>query len=119
MAARKNKIKHDEKTKEAIRASQLVNFLADAALKDKQGKKVDPTRVAAAKAVLPFLRPQLSAVEQTNVEPRDQLKDDEILARLQALVIEKPHLLDQLNALRSATNTPSPQVSSEDKRVTH
>ena len=95
MAARKNKIKHDEKTKEKIRASQLVNFLADAALKQ---NSVDPVRVAAAKAVLPFLRPTLASVEQTNIDPRDAVDPGALLQQLQALIAEKPHLLELLKA---------------------
>lgn len=119
MAARKNKIKHDEKTKEAIRATQLVNFLAKAALDEKQGKKIDPVRVAAAKAVLPFLRPVLSAVEQTNVDPRDKLDPAELAVKLASMFHANPGLYEQVMALRDAANKQPSVNTQEEKHTTH
>lgn len=101
MAARINKIKHDEKTKDKIRASQLLNFLANAALRARKGKPVDPVRVAAAKAALPFLLPTLSSIEQTVHDERDTADPNVIAARLAALFNEKPELFEQVIALRS------------------
>ena len=93
MAARKNKIKHDEATKDAIRASQLVNFLHKQALSG-EDVKVDPAKVNAAKAVLPFLKPTLSSVEQTNHAPTRN--PEEIMNEIRAMLEAKPELLATL-----------------------
>lgn len=115
MAARKTKIKHDEKTKEKIRATQLVNFLSSAALRAKKGKPVDANRIAAAKAVLPFLRPALQSVEQTIVDERDKQDPAELEAKLRALYDARPELFAFMQAK-------APQQSSDvttQPKVTH
>ena len=99
MAARSNKITHDEATKDRIRGSQLVNLLSDIALGQKE---VSEKQINAAKAVLPFIRPALSTVEQTITDSRDKLSEDQVLAELQGLFIAKPYLLDKLIQLRDA-----------------
>lgn len=60
MAARTNKITHDDKTKDLIRASQLLNRLNKHA-----NAEVDmtPTQVQAAKIVIGKVIPDLKAME--------------------------------------------------------
>lgn len=111
MAARKRKVKHDEKTKDAIRATQLVNFLTNAALAKKKGKSVNSARIAAAKAVLPFLKPQLSSVEQTIHDPKDTLDPVEIEAKLKALYDSRPELFAFLTPGQPTTSSAVPGES--------
>jgi hypothetical protein len=62
MAARTNKPNHDERTKERIRASQLLNRLNDFA----NGKvELSPAQVQAAKIVIGKIVPDLKAVEHS------------------------------------------------------
>lgn len=65
MAARKNKPLHDAKTKERIRASQLLNRLNSFA-----NGEIDMTRaqVAAAEIVIRKVIPDLKAVELTGAD---------------------------------------------------
>lgn len=63
MAARKNKIRHDENTKAKIQASQLVNRLQDYIF----GRcKMEPAAVSAALGLLRKTLPDLSSVESKN-----------------------------------------------------
>lgn len=62
MAPRTTKILHDERTKEKIRASQLINRLRDHAM----GKvRMSSTQVRAAEILLRKLIPDLASVEYT------------------------------------------------------
>lgn len=62
MAARTNKPLHDDRTKERIRASQLLNRLNDFA----NGKvELTPAQVQAAKIVIGKVIPDLKAIEHT------------------------------------------------------
>jgi hypothetical protein len=62
MAARKNKVKHDDRTKERIRASQLLNRLNDFV----NGKcELSPAQVQAAKIVIGKVIPDMKAIEHT------------------------------------------------------
>ena len=62
MAARINKIRHDENTRAKIQASQLINRLEDHVL---NGVDMKPTQVAAALGLLKKSVPDLSAVEHS------------------------------------------------------
>lgn len=62
MAARKNKIYHDEKTKGLIRASQLLNRLESFAKGEIQ---MDAAQVNAAKIVIGKYIPDMRAIEHT------------------------------------------------------
>lgn len=60
MAARKNRIRHDDETRNKIRASQLINRLHQCV----DGEvELDATQVSAAKALLNKVLPDLSQVE--------------------------------------------------------
>lgn len=97
MAARKNTT-HAEKTKDEIRGTQLINLLSQFANTGLyNGKPVDSNRIAAARAALPFLRPTLQAVEQTNVSQTDKMSEEELLGMATALISSHPELIAQLN----------------------
>ena len=102
MAARTRKILHDDGTRDAIRATQILNVLEKHAT-SKKGK-LAASRIAAARAALPFLRPTLQAVEQTNVNQDDMLTDDQVFNKLAALVQAHPDLLQRLIATQAQAN---------------
>ena len=64
--------------------------------------KPEDVRMKAADILLPYQKPKLSAVEQTNIDPRDAADPSTLLQQLQALIAEKPHLLE---LLRQGTNS--------------
>lgn len=97
MAAR-IKRNHDEKTKDEIRGSQLINLLSQFANTGLyNGQKIDSNRIAAARAALPFLRPTLQAVEQTSVNKLDTMSEEEMLAHALALITSHPELIPKMN----------------------
>ena len=55
-------------------------------------------RVQAAKVALPYLKPALSAVEQTNTEPAMTLSEDDILKQITDLLKARPDLINQAQA---------------------
>lgn len=68
MAARKNRVLHDDRTKERIRASQLLNRLTQFA----NGEiAMDAAQVNAAKIVIGKIIPDLKAVEHTGKDGGD------------------------------------------------
>lgn len=60
MAARINKIRHDDETRAKIQASQLINRLQDYAL---NGGDLDSGRIKAIEVLLKKTLPDLSAVQ--------------------------------------------------------
>ena len=62
MAARKNKIRHDDETRAKIQASQLVNRLTDHALGNVE---LSQTQVRSIEILLKKTLPDLSAVEHS------------------------------------------------------
>lgn len=62
MAARKEKITHDDKTKHLIRASQLLNRLNSHAVGEVE---MTPTQIQAAKIVIGKVIPDLKAIEHS------------------------------------------------------
>ena len=62
MAARINKIRHDENTRAKIQASQLINRLTEHVLK---GTKMETTQITAALGLLKKTLPDLSSIEQS------------------------------------------------------
>ena len=59
----------------------------------------DPTtehnlRVQAANAALPYCKPRLASIEQTNIDPRDEANPAELLASMASAMIEKPQLFE-------------------------
>lgn len=107
MAARDDSV-HKEKTKDLIRGTQLVNLLTQyAETGEYNGKPVDANRIAAARAALPFIRPALQSVEQTQVNDFDNMSEDEMLGLVNALITSNPGLIQKLGiGLRPVDNTP-------------
>jgi hypothetical protein len=62
MAARKIKIKHDDRTREKIKASQLINFLQNHVLSNAPATK---TQISAALGLLKKVVPDLQAVQHS------------------------------------------------------
>ena len=70
-------------------------------------KRDDQVRMQAANILLPYLRPKLSAVEQTTISDKDQESHEDIMAKLNALVNSQPELLRHLlDAQREAVPEP-------------
>lgn len=67
MAARKNKVLHDDRTKDRIRASQLLNRLTQFANGEIQ---MDAAQVNAAKIVIGKVLPDMKAIELSGDENR-------------------------------------------------
>lgn len=53
-------------------------------------------RVQAANAALPYCKPRLASIEQTNIEPKDQLDPKELEAKLASKYAEKPEAFEYL-----------------------
>lgn len=66
--------------------------------KDFEAKELQPSAVALLKARYDKLRPSLSAVEQTTIEPAQQLTEDQIFAKIQALIAASPEMQARLLA---------------------
>ena len=90
----------EQRNSDAQRAAQLLGVLQKHATSRKS--KLNPTRIAAAKVALPFLRPMLSAVDQTLHMPDDVLSEAEAVERLMQVIDAHPDLLDKLIELRAA-----------------
>lgn len=88
MAARKRKVLHDDRTREKIRTSQLLNRLHAYALNEsdpqtKKPVKLEPGQVKAIEILLRKSMPDLSQVEGTlehNVRTAEELSDAELAA---------------------------------------
>lgn len=75
--------------------------------KEFEAKELQPSAVALLKARYDKLRPSLSAVEQTTIEPAHQMTVEDIVAKFQALIKEVPEMRAML--LASVDNLASPQ----------
>ena len=85
--------KHDESTKDKIRAEVLAQRLfkyAKAKGQRAEKLKMDNAQVAAAKVLIERGKPALQAVEQTILNPLDQLTEEEIGEQAKALIISQP-----------------------------
>jgi hypothetical protein len=71
-------------------------------------EKLSPTQLKAIELRYARLRPTLAAVEHTQLDPRDQMSPEELVAKLAALFDAQPQLLQQVLALRGhASVTPA------------
>lgn len=93
-----------KKHNDAIEAAKIENLLADHYHGETQ---LSATQLKAIELRYARLKPTLAAVEQTIVDPRDQVDPSDILQRLNAMFESKPELWEQLVALR----TPQPVVN--------
>lgn len=99
-----------------VYAASRIEQLLDAA---REGEiELSPTRLKAMELAYSRLKPTLSAVEQTNVDPRDAADPAQLAQRLASMFNEKPELLEQVRALMANASQQTPQVASEE-RVTH
>ena len=90
--------KHDEQTKDKIRAEQLANRMFKfAKAKGEKRAKLDMTQaqVAAARVLIERGKPALQAIEQTTVNPLDQAGDEEVRNMVRALITSHPWLLKE------------------------
>ena len=74
-------------------AEQTLEYLLKLARDSNQDIGV---RMRAAEILLPYCKPKLSAVEQTVIDERDKLSEEEILGSLRALVSESPQIIETL-----------------------
>lgn len=114
-----------EKGKFEDEGNRICGFLLRIAA---DNSKSEATRMQAAKIVLPYLKPALSAVEQTVVEPAMTREEHELSAdlkeALRRAMIENPDLVQQIlgeqakNATLSPVDNPdeqAPKPTSSDK----
>lgn len=66
-------------------------------------KQMTPAQVTAAQAVLKKLLPDLSAVEQTNVDDRDMMSEAQILSQMEQLIAASPDIASKLRSLLTPT----------------
>ncbi|SRR5581483_1596316 len=53
-------------------------------------------RMRAAEILLPYCKPRLAAIEQTTIEPRDQMDPAQLMAKLVTTFAEKPDFLERI-----------------------
>jgi hypothetical protein len=68
-------------------------------------KPLDSNVLAAIKIRYDKLRPSLSAVEQTTISEDEKLDDNQILAKLSALIEQHPDIVQQALALKARQST--------------
>lgn len=88
--------RHDDATKDKIRAELLSKRLEKYA--KAKGKTIDkyrmePAQVAAAKVLIERGKPALQAIEQTNINPLEQMSEEEVSQQAMALITSRPHLV--------------------------
>ena len=87
MAARTEKVELSDKWKDGIKASMLMNRLKDHV----DGKRsLDQTQIKAIEIILGKLVPNLSAVEQTNIDATDLATEEQIASNINALAGSNP-----------------------------
>jgi hypothetical protein len=90
--------KHDEATKDKIRAEHLARRMYKfARAKGDKRLELDMTQsqVAAARVLIERGKPALQAVEQTILNPIDAMSEDEIRESVRSLITLHPWLLEE------------------------
>jgi hypothetical protein len=83
-------------------------------------KDISSSAVTLIKARYDKLRPSLSAIEQTNVNPDDKLDDSALLDRFKALIAANPELLNLVTqSSNNASITPCADAQTGVNTVTH
>lgn len=88
--------RHDESTKDKIRAELLAQRLfkfAKAKGENVEKLGMSQSQVAAAKVLIDRGKPALQAIEQTIVNPMDDMSEEEIRGQAQALISSQPRAL--------------------------
>lgn len=98
MAARKRKVELSDSWKEKISVSMLMNRLRDHI----DGKvELESTQLKAIELILQRTVASLSSVEQTVHNADDQLTEEQLMAKFQALFEAHPGLLQRLLAMQA------------------
>ena len=84
-----------------VRGAMLLDMLHRAAMG--KGRKPNPLRIAAAKAALPYLVPQLQTVAETPDEHKIE-SEDELAAKISAILEQRPDLAAKLVAAGQASD---------------
>lgn len=90
--------KHDEATKDKIRAELLSKRLekyAKAKGKSIEKYRMEPAQVAAAKVLIERGKPALQSIEQTTVNPLEQMNEEELREQVKALITLHPWLIEE------------------------
>lgn len=103
------KTKHDDSTKDKIRAEMLSRRLekyAKAKGKGIEKHRMEPAQVQAAKVLIDRGKPMLQAITQETINPWDSMSEDEMYNQVKALITSSQSLLlrvlDEDPALRAA-----------------
>jgi len=110
MKHKRPRTKKERNTYAAIRIEEILDQAREGEI------ELTPARLKAIEIAYSRLKPTLAAVEQTIVDPRDQVDPNEIAGRLAALFAEKPQLWDQVVALRASQQA---HENSTEHQVTH
>lgn len=113
MATRSNR-EHQESVIETIQSTQIVNRLQKH-FNGELSKPLDATQLKAAEMLLARTMPTLSAVEQTNVNPMDQMSEAQLIQQLQLLISANPELATQLLAQMNTQHV----TKQQDSNTTH
>lgn len=73
-------------------------------------KDVNPAVISAMKIRYDKLRPSLSAVEQTTIEPDQKLSEADILGKITALLAAHPDLVQQALAMQARSTATTGQL---------
>lgn len=92
--------KHDESTRDKMRAEKLAArlYAYAASETDDDGKEVvmDQSQIAAAKILIDKGKPSLQAVEQTQVSEYESMSEEEIVEQVRSLITLHPGLIERL-----------------------
>lgn len=102
--------KHDESTKDRIRAELLARRLFNfAKAKGDKAKKLsmDSNQVAAARVLIERGKPALQAIEQTQVNEYDRMTEEEMYEHVRALITSNPGLIERLGIKPQLVSPPS------------
>jgi hypothetical protein len=102
---------HDQATKDKIRAEVAAGFLEQ--VLDNQDAD-NSTKVAAAKALLPYGKSTYSSIEERQISEWDQKSPEDIRDMVRALITAHPELLDEFKpGVRPVEHVQPQQYDSE------
>ncbi len=118
---------HDDSTKDKIRAEQLSRRLykyGNARGKGIEKHRMEPAQVAAAKVIIERGKPALQSIEQIQVNPLDNMSEEQLREQVRALITSFPWLLDEFRPGPRAGNEPesveaAQQSQTPRSRTTH
>lgn len=100
MAAR-NRRTPNQKERDAMRGAALMRRLNDFAMdtEDTPKHRMSSKQVQAAQIALKKLIPDLSSVEQTIVDERDAMTEEQILDQLKTVIASSPDIASKLSEM--------------------